>query len=611
MQIDDVQILGESNLATGPMTWTPYHIPGVGESWPPYVAAASIEAGSALDFSTDLEAPAGSHGFIKAEGGHLVFEDGTPARFFGVYAMPPVPFLSADRVDPLADRLARSGVNLVVVGDIDAPLGPGGSLIDDYRDDTGTIDPVALTDFDHFVAALKERGIYLAIALQGQARFRSGDNVPSGHLLPAGGGAAAAFDPAIRERTRRLAEALFSHVNPETGLALRDEPALAWVTLAGSLTLFDLIDHPDSLPKEQADALRDLMRSDRLAGRSFWKAAESSQWSALADDLRSMGVKVPIAGSSHDRREPEFVAAQKAEGLDLIDDRLFWEMPRFASPDGRSLLLRPTDELGALARAKRDRDRPYVVSQYASYTDGAWALPFEGPDLLFASVLARAAGWDALCRRGVGRLPEILGLRRFWHGRRPGRDHHAGTHQWQPPGLRPLSPRLRPGPPRPRPDLRRSACGLLGPPPGPPDHRHAAHPRPHRPSRSRPGRDHRPDDRRRRTDRRRHRLLGRWPDARRDRPRPRHRRRPRPADRPGVGRPLAPRDRRPWPSPAPRRAPPRRPHLAPRRPRHRLSTRFLRPPARRGHPAVHPPGAAFFLDTSNGRIQWEFVTSPP
>ncbi|MEW4566552.1 hypothetical protein AB1L88_01665 [Tautonia sp. JC769] len=406
--VDEVEVIGEGGLL-GARTWTPFQVEGAGDSWPPYAAAEAIEPGSALDFSNILEAPAGSHGFVTADRGHLRFEDGTPARFFGVSLLPPLPFTSPDQIEALADRLARSGVNLVNLCDLDAPFGPGGSLIDDAANETQSLDPLALADFDRSIAAFKERGIYVAITLQSQARFRSGDPVSQGRALPPGGGPAAAFDPDLRDRTRRLAEALLTRINPETGLALRDDPVLAWVTIAGELSLFNLIEDPDALPPTQSEALRERSRADRRAGRPFWQATEAAQWSSLAGDLRAMGLRVPIAGASHFRREPEFAAAQRAEGLDLIEDRLFWQPPRFAAPELRSMIRRPTDELTPQATAKLDRDRPYVVGQYASYTEGAWALPFEGPDLLLASGLARAGGWDALVRRAVGRLPDPWG----------------------------------------------------------------------------------------------------------------------------------------------------------------------------------------------------------
>ena len=77
--------------------------------------------------------------------------------------------------------------------------------------------------------------------LRGQSRrFRSEDGValPGIH---AGGGPAAQFDPTIRKMALESARALFAHVNPETGLALRDDPVLAWVTRAGEVSLFNLI----------------------------------------------------------------------------------------------------------------------------------------------------------------------------------------------------------------------------------------------------------------------------------------------------------------------------------------------------------------------------------
>ncbi len=52
--------------------------------WIPLQAPACSPAGTAIDMSFLLDAPAGKHGRIKADGEKLVFEDGTPARFWGV-----------------------------------------------------------------------------------------------------------------------------------------------------------------------------------------------------------------------------------------------------------------------------------------------------------------------------------------------------------------------------------------------------------------------------------------------------------------------------------------------------------------------------------------------
>ncbi len=406
LRVDHVKVVAEGAIGLGNPTWRPFHVATDTRNWVPFEAAEAIESSSALDFSFLLDMPAGEHGFVQSQGGRLMFEDGTPARFFGLSLLPPLAFATPERSEALADRLARSGVNLVRLSDLDAQLGPGAGLLDDASNDTTTIDLEALDNLDHFIAALKSRGIYVALELQSQARFRDDDAIAEHRQLPPGGGPAAAFDPALRDRALQVAEALLSHVNPHTGLALQDDPVLAWVTLAGELSLFNLIDDPNALPPGYSKALRDRATRERLgSGRRFWETVEANQWATLAEALRAGGLKVPIAGSSHWRREPEFVSVQAAEGLDLIDDRLFWSPPRFSSPDRRALLRQPPGSLSSMADRKRQAGRPYVVGQYASYTEGAWALPFEGADLVLVADLAVRQGWDALIRRGVARYP--------------------------------------------------------------------------------------------------------------------------------------------------------------------------------------------------------------
>lgn len=417
VSVDDVRVVAAGRNSTA---WRPYHEADDVELWRPYRPAAAIEPKSALDGSSLLDAPAGTHGRVVVKEGHLTFGDGGRARFFGVTLMPKVPFEEPAKADALADRLARSGVNLVRLGDLDAPLGPGWSLFDDARDDTRAFDPVALSRFDHLIAALKSRGIYVAVELMSQRRFRAGDGLKSLGALPPGGGAAAAFDPDVRERALEAARALLGHVNPETGLALRDDPVLAWVTLAGELTLFDRA----SLTVEGANALR--KRAGVLGGRSsspkFWESLETAQWQAMAAALKKDGLKAPIAGCSHWRREPEFASSLGAPGLSLIDDRLFWNpfMVRpWADSTHRSLLWDPEDNLLLDVDRKRGeadpdyehRHRPslpYVAGQFCDLTR-SWATPFDGAELLLAALTARLDDWDGLVRRGVAPYPVVWG----------------------------------------------------------------------------------------------------------------------------------------------------------------------------------------------------------
>lgn len=408
LRIDDVRVTVSPDAAAG--AWSPFQVGDDVIGWSAYKPAEAIAAGSALDFSFLNPDPAGSKGPVVVKDGRLNFRDGGRARFFGVQLLPPAAFQEREKADALADRLARSGVNLVRLGDLDTPLGPNRSLIDDVSDDTQEFDPVALERLDHLVAALQKRGIYVAVELLGARRFRPDDGVKSAGLLAPGGGPAAVVDPTIGKLNVESSLALLGRTNPLTGKALRDDPALAWVTLAGEVSLFDLIDRPDGLPAPYDAELRKRGETARgLFGRRLWQSIESAHYSEWANRLREDGLKVPIAGVSHWRREPEFVASLIAPGLDLVDDRLYWAPPGFVTPEYRSQLWSRDGGLAAGASRKQAEGRPYVVGQWCPQTMGAWAFPHEAADQMLAAATARHEDWDALVRRGVFVYPKVWG----------------------------------------------------------------------------------------------------------------------------------------------------------------------------------------------------------
>jgi hypothetical protein len=408
VRIDRVHVSTSPDPAAG--AWIPYHVEDDTAGWLPVKPSPEIKAHSALDASYLLDAPAGKYGFVTVENGRLAFTKGGRVRFFGVILLPPMAYIEPPQADALADRLARSGINLVRLGDLDTPLGPDRSLFDDSRDDTKALDPLALAKLDHLIAALKSRGIYVALELQSARRFREQDGVADPYLLPPGGGPAAIFDPVLTQRAIESAKAFLAHVNPETGLALRDDPVLAWVTLAGEVSLFDQIENPHALPAKYAAELKAIaQKSATPFGRRFWQTIESAHWKEMAAALRTDKLRVPIAGVSHWRREREFSDALVDPKLDLIDDRIYWNPPTWDAPDRRSLVWNHDGGLAPIASLKRRNDRPYVLGQWCDQTRGAWAFLYEGADLLLTTETALHDDWDGLVRRGVFLHPKLWG----------------------------------------------------------------------------------------------------------------------------------------------------------------------------------------------------------
>lgn len=73
-----------------------------------------------LSFLYSEEKPAGKHGFLKVDGDHFAFEDGTEARFFGVNFNSGANFPTHKHSEMVAERLAQTGINLVRFHQMDA-----------------------------------------------------------------------------------------------------------------------------------------------------------------------------------------------------------------------------------------------------------------------------------------------------------------------------------------------------------------------------------------------------------------------------------------------------------------------------------------------------------
>ena len=166
-------------------------------------------------------APAGSGGFIRAQGNHFVDETGAVRRFLGVNLYGPAQLPSRADAERTAKRLSWWGVNAV-------------RLFPQYtwqlrkdRDYAKGIDPALLDRFDDFFAQLKARGIYATVNLH-SART-AGYRFPGFRQTMKENKGLDNFDPTFIQHQKDFIRTFFDHVNPYTGLAYRDEPAvMSW-----------------------------------------------------------------------------------------------------------------------------------------------------------------------------------------------------------------------------------------------------------------------------------------------------------------------------------------------------------------------------------------------
>jgi hypothetical protein len=267
--------------------------------------------------------PAGSHGFLQVQGDRLAFQDGTPALFWGTNLTAHALFGTTDANACLqAHRLSMLGFNLVRIHHYDSGwldpniFGPASAP------DTRTLDVRMLGKFDHWIRCLRDEGIYVWLDLHVQRNFTRGDSVDDFEEMAKGKPRADLkgynyVNDSVREAMQRFNAALVTHVNAETGLAYRDDPAIVAMLLTNEN---DVTDHYASvfLPRHGAPRHRALYMQQAqsfaeahgLSPDGMWRFWEYGSPKLFLNDLerrfdvdmiahlRALGVRVPLVTTS-------------------------------------------------------------------------------------------------------------------------------------------------------------------------------------------------------------------------------------------------------------------------------------------------------------------------
>ncbi len=184
--------------------------------------------------------PAGAHGFLQHDQqGNFRFDDGTPARFYGVTLQWTAALPDSTGAIATAARLRKLGVNLVRLQYIDNAYDWGGwsTILDDA---TGfrTLHPERMRRLDWFIAQLKSHGIYSYLILQSARIPRGSDGLgaDADSVLWLGTYLNYLY-PAARSANKEVARQILDHTNPFTGAPYKNEPAVAMLELVdqGSL----------------------------------------------------------------------------------------------------------------------------------------------------------------------------------------------------------------------------------------------------------------------------------------------------------------------------------------------------------------------------------------
>jgi hypothetical protein len=350
------------------------------DDWPAFPVAWRSAARSPADVSCLLDAPAGKHGFIRVKDGRLALSDGRRFRIWGINATGKACLPSKEAAPLVAAQLAARGINCIRFHFLDKV----GTLIATDRDDTRALDPQALERLDFFIAELKRRGIYSDLNLNVYRTYKAGDSVREHEALGIGKGATY-FDERLIELQREYARQLLTHTNAFTGVAYRDEPAVAVVefvnenslveswtqnrlvgkqTTKASGTWHDIPpSYAEALTKKfnawlarevsaetrarwrqeagvAADAPLPRLRKEEFAKASkerfraeaaFYMEIERNYFRDMAKFLRDeLGVKSLLVGNSdHDHGGSRYALLASLAQLDIVDGHVYWQHPNY------------------------------------------------------------------------------------------------------------------------------------------------------------------------------------------------------------------------------------------------------------------------------------------
>ncbi|MHB0856087.1 MAG: glycoside hydrolase 5 family protein [Anaerolineae bacterium] len=373
--------------------------------WVPYTLAWD-DSPIDLSFIFENERPAGKHGFLKADGDKLRFEDGTEARFWGTCFNSGANFPPRAYSEMVAKRLAKFGVNIMRTHQMDSEWATP-NIFESNRanpkDDTRTFDPESIDRLDYLIYCLKEQGVYTYLDLLTYRQFRPGDEVDAVDQLPQAAKPYTYFDPRLIALQKEFNRDLWTHINPYTKLAYKDDPAICLSELKNESDLFTqkVVLEPYrtrfeaqyrqwaeenglQVPEDKVDFVRP---NDQVS--RFMVKVMSDFYVDMIAYLRSIGVRAPINGTNWPRTLGVFAANLDT---DFMDTHWYWNFPGWESERGADIRPMVGEVSNALATMSFERslERPFFVSEW----DHAWPAPYRAESPLWYAAVGALQGWS-------------------------------------------------------------------------------------------------------------------------------------------------------------------------------------------------------------------------
>lgn len=205
------------------------------EAWFPFGVPVFTDDAPAFDLSWMNEKPAGKSGWLRVDGERFVNATGGVVRLVGANITAKGNFPDPKDAPIIARHLAQYGCNVIRMHFLDNQWGSERdrlSLLPFSNDTAGGLETNALARLDAFLAALRTEGIYVNLNLH-VGRDYPGLTKDMPHMSKGVDN----FMPSMIQALKDYARLLMNHVNPHTGRAYKDDPAICMLEISNEDSL--------------------------------------------------------------------------------------------------------------------------------------------------------------------------------------------------------------------------------------------------------------------------------------------------------------------------------------------------------------------------------------
>ena len=359
-----------------------------------------------LSFIYESERPAGKHGFLKVEGSRFVFEDGTEARFWGTNFNSGLNFPPFEFSEKAADRLSRIGINIVRFHQMDAEWAVPNIFQfskGKRKGNTLDFDPESIKRLDHLIYCLKEKGIYVYMDLLTYRKFKSGDGVENAAELIDAAKPYSNYSRKLIALQKKFNHDLWTHINPYTGLAYKDDPAIVLAEITNENDMFSraIITEPyrseleglyrewcrqNSVVIKQGDV--DFSRRDKVM-IDFLREVQENYYIEMIEHMREIGVKIPITGTNWSMNAANSRAQLVTDFTDAHSYWYFWKWEEDTKKFDNRPMISETDNMLRNISFCRSLSKPLFVSEW----DDPWPNEWRAECPLFLAAAGLLQGW--------------------------------------------------------------------------------------------------------------------------------------------------------------------------------------------------------------------------